>query len=259
MKVDTMIQIELFESFGNNYPLDKVSRDWNGIIYIVSDCDRIIIRGKTYLVEVGDVIFFRKGEKYRVELPTNHVKSYVIDYLGENDCDYMIVRDCEDLLPLFERAEQLWRRHREDEYFRLDCAGITCRILAELRRKHDTLAQPLRKTEKLRPVIERIHRDYASPELRISELAKMIGISERALSTDFGEVYGCSPKRYLSKLRIKRAKELLTANSSRECPICEVAKLVGFGDVYHFSNFFRRECGMSPSEFRRTVRGGLEV
>ena len=257
LKIDSIIQIELFENFGSGYPLDKLSRNFNGIIYLVAPRDRIFINGKCYDLEPGDVIFFRKGEKYRVELPDNYLKCYVIDFSGENDGDYMVVRDCEELLPMFERAEQLWRRHREDEYFRLDCAALTYRILAELCRRRDKLGQPLRKTEKLKPVIERIHLEYSSPELRVSELARMIGVSERSLSKTFTEVYGCSPKRYLTELRIKRAKELLAANSSREYPISEVAKQVGFSDVYHFSNFFRRESGMSPSEYRRVSQSRI--
>ena len=257
MKVDSIIQIELYENFGSAYPLDKKSRSWNGVIYITEDCDRILINGRSYIVEQGDVVFFRRGERYRVELPKNHIKCYVIDYLGENDCEYMIVRNCEEILPLFERAEQLWRRHREDEYFRLDCVALTYRILAELRRRNDLVGRPLRKTEKLRPALERIHRDYYDPGLKISELAELVGVSERAFSKTFAELYGCSPKRYLTRLRIKSAKELLVANSSREYPIGEIAKQVGFGDVYHFSNFFRHECGMPPSEYRSKARAGL--
>lgn len=257
MKVDSIIQIELYENFGSAYPLDKKSRSWNGVIYIAEDCDRILINGRSYIVEQGDVVFFRRGERYRVELPKNHIKCYVIDYLGENDCEYMIVRNCEEILPLFERAEQLWRRHREDEYFRLDCVALTYRILAELRRRNDLVGRPLRKTEKLRPALERIHRDYYDPRFRISGLAALVGVSERSFSKLFAEVYGCSPKRYLTKLRLRRAKELLAANSGQEYPISEIAKQVGFSDVYHFSNFFRRECGMSPSEYRSKARAGL--
>ena len=58
-------------------------------------------------------------------------------------------------------------------------------------------------------------------------------------------------------VEIRRAKELLAANSGQEYPISEIAKQVGFSDVYHFSNFFRRECGMPPSEYRSKARAGL--
>lgn len=257
MKVDSIIQIELYENFGSAYPLDKKSRAFNGIIYNVEDSGRILINGKCWICGPGDVIFFRKNENYRVELLNNHIKCYVIDYLGENDCEYMIVRECEDIQPLFERAAQLWRRHREDEYFMLDCTALTYRILAEIRRRNDLVVKSLRKTERLRPALECIHRDYCDPGLKISELAELVGVSERSFSKSFGEIYGCSPKRYLTKLRIKRAKELLSANSSREYPISEVAKQVGIADLYHFSNFFRRECGMPPSEYRKKMRDGF--
>lgn len=249
MKIDAIRQIELFENFGNGYPLDKQSRNTYGLVYQLNSNARVIISGKLYKIASGDVVFFRQHEKYRVELPDNYIKCYVIDFLGEYDGDFIIIHGCGDLLPLFEEAERLWKRHREDEYFRLDCTALTYRIFAELCRRHDRLGQPLRKKERLKPVLERIHHDYGSSELKISELAELVGMSERNLCKSFCEVFGSSPKRYLTDLRMKRAKELLRVDHS----VTEVARMVGFRDVYHFSACFKKEFGISPLEYR----GGL--
>ena len=246
LKLDRIEQIELFENFGNGYPLDKESRNTHGIIYQLDASSRIILGGKLYKITSGDVYFFRQHEKYRVELPDNYTKSYVIDFLGEYDGDFMVIHGCEDMLPLFEEAERLWRRHREDEYFRLDCMALTYRIFAELCRRRDRIGQPLRKKERLKPVLERIHRDYGSSELKISDLAELVGMGERNLCKSFCEVYGSSPKRYLTDLRMKRAKELLRVDHT----VTEVARMVGFRDVYHFSTCFKKEFGISPLGYR---------
>ncbi|MBA3496775.1 MAG: helix-turn-helix domain-containing protein [Gemmatimonadales bacterium] len=37
--------------------------------------------------------------------------------------------------------------------------------------------------------------------------------------------------------------------------LAEIALAAGFADQSHFSNLFRREMGVSPSAFRRAVRG----
>lgn len=246
MKLDRIAQIELFENFGNGYPLDKESRNTHGIVYLLNTSTRVILGGKLYKITTGDVIFYRQHEKYRVELPDNYIKCYVIDFLGEYDGDFMVIHNCEDMLALFEEAERLWRRHREDEYFRLDCMALTYRIFAELCRRRDRIGQPLRKKERLKPVLERIHRDYGSSELKISDLAELVGMGERNLCKSFCEVYGSSPKRYLTDLRMKRAKELLRVDHT----VTEVARMVGFRDVYHFSTCFKKEFGISPLGYR---------
>ncbi|MBD5560312.1 MAG: helix-turn-helix transcriptional regulator [Clostridia bacterium] len=56
-----------------------------------------------------------------------------------------------------------------------------------------------------------------------------------------------TPKQYLSNLRIRKAKELLTETND---PVCIVASSVGFADPLAFSKFFRRIVGIPPTEYR---------
>lgn len=246
VKIDKMVTAEHYTNNGSEYPLDKKSREYHGLVYTHNCSTRNIIDGRTYMNTNGSVTFLPMYKKYRVELPDNYMSCYVINFFGEVDCDYMNLYECEDMFSLFEEAVRIWRRHREDEYYRLDCASITYKIFAELCRRRDRSGPPLRKKERLAPVIEKIHNEYNSPGLKISELAPFIGVGERYLCNIFKEIYGMPPKRYLVELRIKRAKELLSGN----IPVSEVARLVGFGDVYHFSNIFKNECGIPPSEYR---------
>ena len=71
-------------------------------------------------------------------------------------------------------------------------------------------------------------------------------MGERNLCKSFYAVYGCSPKRYLTDLRMKRAKELLRVDHT----VTETARMVGFRDIYHFSVCFKKEFGISPLEYR---------
>lgn len=249
--IDDIANIAIFENFGDQYPLNKLSRDWFGLIYNVGAHERIIIDGKTFDTNVGSVVFFRQRERYRIELPENYIKCYVIDFFGRTDEKWMVLENCEDLLPLFSEAAKLWNRHREDEYYRADCMSLSYRIFAEMCRRRDRQSVPYRQKERLAPVISAIHENYHSPDLRVSDLARLAGVSERYLCRNFTEVYGKPPRQYISDLRLTRAKELLTADYG----VGETARLTGFRDVCHFSAFFRRECGMSPSDYCLRSRG----
>lgn len=243
--IEDIVHIDIYENFGTGYPLDKLSREFFGIIYHVGNRERMLIDGKTIDIAGGEIIFYRQNEKYRIELPDNYLKCYVIDFFGHTDENWMVIRNCEDLFPLFSEAAKLWNRHREDEYYRADCMSITYRIFAEICRRRDRGSVPYRRRDRLARVISEIHENYHSPDLRVRDLASSAGISERYLCRDFTAAYGKSPRQYISDLRLTCARELLRA----EYGVGEAARLTGFRDVCQFSAFFRRECGMSPSDF----------
>jgi two-component system response regulator YesN len=57
--------------------------------------------------------------------------------------------------------------------------------------------------------------------------------------------------RYANLLRIKRARQYLAQTN---WPIQEIGTLVGIDDAHYFSRLFRKYEGMSPSQYRATLR-----
>lgn len=86
----------------------------------------------------------------------------------------------------------------------------------------------------------------------LSELAKAVGVHPVTLARGFRKAYGCSVGAYLRWLRVARAARAL---ADSEAPLAEIALSVGFADQSHFSNVFRRATGLSPSAFRRAMKG----
>ena len=106
---------------------------------------------------------------------------------------------------------------------------ITPVTLAALRRAHDL-----------------IDRDYAEA-LDLDVMAREAGYSKYHFARTFAMAYGETPRAYLTRRRVERAKNLLrTANLS----VTEVCFLVGFESLGSFSSLFRRLVGQSPSAYR---------
>ena len=251
MRIDELVNIEHYINYGDGYPLHKHGREYHGLIYFVGEAETITIIGsKKFRNRGGDVIFLPQGLEYIVELETNYLECYVINFYGDDIPEPFKVFDCRDIVGQFQEAARLWRLHRDDEYYRLDCASIVYRLFAELLRRRDRASTPFRKKDRLSPVISRIHECYQLPDFRISGLAELIGVSQRELNRSFHDAYGESPKKYLDKLRLERAKALLIGDFT----VSEVAVAAGFRDAYHFSAFFKRETGLSPSAFRADYR-----
>jgi AraC-like DNA-binding protein len=67
------------------------------------------------------------------------------------------------------------------------------------------------------------------------------------LERDFIKLIGMSPRRYLTRLRMEAAVELLERSND---PILKVADACGYSDQSAFTRRFRAAVGMSPSEYR---------
>ena len=82
----------------------------------------------------------------------------------------------------------------------------------------------------------------------VSEVAAVIGVSDRYLYNLFVKYEGIAPKSYMNELRLKNAKALL---KNSRYTVTEIAEAVGFSDVFAFSRFFTKFVGRSPSAYRK--------
>jgi AraC-like DNA-binding protein len=83
--------------------------------------------------------------------------------------------------------------------------------------------------------------------LSVSELAEELYVSRDYLRHLFREYSQMSPRQHIIRARVEKAKDLLT---DPELTIGRVAALSGFESPYYFSRFFKKETGLSPSQYR---------
>ncbi|MDQ8198203.1 AraC family transcriptional regulator [Pelagicoccus enzymogenes] len=101
-------------------------------------------------------------------------------------------------------------------------------------------------------ILERIHyADISSPLKLSAHLAESLGYEYSYLSKVFSAVEAVTIERYSMLQRIERAKELL---SYGELNVTEISELLDFSSAAHFSAQFKRETGMSPSQFKKSDR-----
>jgi len=109
---------------------------------------------------------------------------------------------------------------------------------------------PKSKIRLLEPAIKYIEENYASDTTDNNTLAAVAGISVSYFRRLFQNVYKIPPAKYIQSLRLSKAKEMLLEGS---LSIAEIAEKSGFGSVYYFDNCFKKETGMTPSQFVRSV------
>jgi AraC-like DNA-binding protein len=84
-------------------------------------------------------------------------------------------------------------------------------------------------------------------------LAERVGMSRSRFFARFTELVGEPPAQYLSRWRATVAADLLRR---RDMSVHELAELAGYSNEEAFARMFRKHMGLSPSEYRRTLKAG---
>ena len=96
-------------------------------------------------------------------------------------------------------------------------------------------------------VIESIHENYGE-ELCIDDLARTAMYSKFHFTRIFQRVTGLTPGRFLSAVRLQKAKQLLTSTS---LTVTDISHMVGYNSVGTFSSRFAYSVGVPPRTYRR--------
>ncbi len=100
---------------------------------------------------------------------------------------------------------------------------------------------------------EYIDHHYMNPDLSLNQVAAQVNLSPSYFSVVFGQATGQTFKEYLTELRIRKAKELLRMTTQRSA---EISYQVGYSDPHYFSYVFRKNTGLSPTQFRLQAQAG---
>jgi len=84
--------------------------------------------------------------------------------------------------------------------------------------------------------------------LTLKGLASFLGYSEKYSSEVFQLQMGTCFSHYVKRLRVLKAKRMLTGEETR---VTHIAEALGFSDPFAFSHFFKRAVGCSPTAFRK--------
>ncbi len=97
-------------------------------------------------------------------------------------------------------------------------------------------------------------REKLRAPVSIEDFARRYDLSERTLSRRFQRATGTTPWQYLLSLRMSEAASLLR---STNLSVTQVAAEVGITDSAHFARQFKKTNQLTPSEYRKAVRGKM--
>lgn len=114
--------------------------------------------------------------------------------------------------------------------------------ISRIRTERDSEAsRPIRQAKKY------VHEHY-SESITLDDVCAAVGFSPSYFSMLFKKENGEGFAKYLTNVRIDRAKELLQETNY---PVAEICRAVGYSDVKHFVQTFRKATGLNPAQYRK--------
>jgi len=114
------------------------------------------------------------------------------------------------------------------------------------------VAMPLQRgglpPHRLRRALEYME-EHLDVSIGLAEIAAEVGLSPHHFCTAFRVSTGLPPHRYLVKLRVERAKELLSTGLA----IAQVANACGFASQQHLTTAFKQALGITPGRWRGAI------
>lgn len=144
---------------------------------------------------------------------------------------------------------QMLRRY-EERLALCASAGKLFDCLRCLQRDILSATAQARENETLRPIRvakQYIQQHYSEP-ITLEDVCSATGFSASYFSTMFKKETGVGFAKYLTRVRIDQAKALLQETN---LPVSEICARVGYSDIKHFTNIFKKITSLNPGQYRK--------
>jgi len=142
----------------------------------------------------------------------------------------------------------LYNRFINEEYFTSLCNAYIRFVLLNIEYPKNDMNAVVYK------MMNEMKKNYGNSELSVVKLLRESGYAKDYVRTKFFEVTKMTPKKYLTTIRMKRAKELLGIYGE-DVSISRIAEQCGIVDPAVFSKNFKQFYGISPKQYIKKRKG----
>ncbi len=117
-----------------------------------------------------------------------------------------------------------------------------------LYQRQSTQSESQEEEEKTIHGLTRYIREHSAEDINLSVLGEKFFLNPQYISQLFKSEIGVGFLAYLTNIRMEKAKELLLTT---DCSIGEISEKCGYGDFRVFTKVFKKNEGVTPSQYRR--------
>lgn len=233
------------------------------ILYIASGKAHFFFGGVEQIVSAGNMVIYRPKEEqkyyyYGVEQP----EVYWVHFTGKDVKKILRKYGIKDSVHVIHTGTSLEFRYlflqmiQELKLCRADYEDLLVIHLEHLlvRIHRALLAKPhgkdLTHVKAIDSAVRYFHENYHK-EININDYAVSHHMSVSWFIRSFKEYTNSTPTQYILSLRISNAQTLL---ENTDYNVTEIAEIIGYDNPLYFSRLFKKQVGVSPSDFRKQLR-----
>lgn len=235
------------------------------LLYIATGYCHITEKNREISVPAGNIILYYPNEpqKYKFIGEEKSLSFYVhfsgtgcekiLKRIGLVDKRFFYVGVDYQIEKLFAKmiGEFLSQKDFREEY----CANYLWELLLLIGRKISDKKNNKYSSDKRIEEIQLLMYDEFNSNYSISQYADICNISKSRFLHLFKEITGISPNQYILSVRIKKAKSLL---QDTDMSVASIAEYVGISEQNYFSRVFKKQVGISPTDYREKAREIIE-
>ncbi len=234
--------------YKENPPVPARSFDGWSLLYLIAGEMLVSAAETSFLVCSHQALLIPPGTPFRVEWYRNS-----IGYTGGfaetflKDRGYRLLQDVRPVHVTFRTEDEgfldelLLKLFREQDRFRPAAACLDV-LLQEM----ESLLPERSRNSLSNAFLDRVF-DHAAPVGTVASYAEELGVTPNNLNRRVKAHTGRTAREWIDISRIGLAQQLLRR---KDLSIIDIAMQVGLDDQSYFSRFFRRQTGMTPSEYR---------
>lgn len=232
-------------SWGKQYKY-ALPRPYHAISFRIKGKADFIHGENSAQVQENELIFVPKDYDYIIQAHQAE-DVIVIHFDADLECSEIQIfapTDAEIFISLFNEINAIWQNravgYKHKAYSLLH--SILEAVTIQTEKSH---IAHLDISEHFENALAFMRSNFSDPNLSIETLAKIANVSSVYFRKLFKRFYAISPLKYLTQLRLKRAKSLLKTGYYT---VEEVATQCGFNDPKYFSTSYKRHYGKPPAK-----------
>lgn len=248
--------------------------DYYTIILIKNGVGKHFVDFKEYEITPNSIYFIYPGQVHQVipdGMPTGWVITFTNEFLLKNGISEQLINDVylynnfgeSPPLPLHDHEVEAYedlivqiKSLHEGSSYSDEAKGSLLKLFLIKSHSLCTLSKSieLQASEPGNPIFKSFknHIDkYFTHKHKVSEYAELLAVTSDYLNKVVKSLTGKSAKEYIqNRIMVEAKRTLLFTDLSNK----ELSYQLGFEEPAHFSNFFKKNSGFSPNDFRKSAR-----
>ena len=274
--ITKIVTIHYYE-VGKDFVFDGEQHDFWEMVYVDKGSVAISRDGEEVILSQGEVIFHCPNEFHTIRAYESAPNFFVISFVSSSLSMKYFERFCSTLkkthksllTSIINEAEESYHIPKNDPALRklrrrkdaplgseqLIKSYLEQLLIYLLRSKealeNAAILPPLVEEKPLVSALKNYISTRCEESIKVDEICRAFGYSKSFLSHLFREHTGNSLAAFATAKKMERAKELLRDDSLN---ITQISTRLSFETPQYFARAFKRECGMTPTEWKKLAR-----